>query len=233
MIRQLLKYYKRQILIDVSTQKDYFLAQGKACIGNHRRVLMNIRRMAAWARRNDIPVISTCEVYPNNNGNSFPQYCLDGTEGQKKIHYTLFNKRICFPADEHWDFPLDILYRNRQIILHNRSCDPFDEPRIERLFSEVKADTFIIIGASTETSVKSAALGLLHRGRKVFVVTDAIGSRDKAQARLALRKIEAKGAKLLETKKIAGISHLRSTGICNCEMCKKSLNHNAPVKAAI
>jgi len=36
-----------------------------------------------------------------------------------------------------------------------------------------------------------------------------------------LRKMEAKGAKLIETKRLAGISHLRQVGICNCDACQR------------
>jgi len=224
MIRQLIRMRRKQIVIDVSTQRDLLLAQGKACVGNHRRVLANIRRIMAWARRKKIPVISTCEVYPDKNGNGNGKfgYCIDGTPGQKKIHYTLLQNRASFTADNNTDLPHDILGRYKQIILHKRCLDPFDEPRIERLLSEIKFDEFIIIGACMEKAVLATALGLLQRGKKVTIITDAVGSRNKREAKLSLRKIEAKGARLIETKKLAGTSHLKSVGICDCQICNKA-----------
>jgi nicotinamidase-related amidase len=130
------------------------------------------------------------------------------------------SNRASFPADGCTDLPEDILRQYRQIILHKRCVDPFDEPRIERLLSEIRADSFILIGASTEGAVKATALGLLQRRKKVSVVVDAVGSRDKREAKLALRKMGAKGAKLIETKKLAGVSNLRQVGICDCECCQ-------------
>ena len=53
------------------------------------------------------------------------------------------------------------------------------------------------------------------------VVVDASGLHNKKQAKLALRKMEAKGAKLVETKRLAGVSHLRQVGICNCDTCQR------------
>ena len=220
MILQLFRARHNQILIDINTQKDFLLADGKACIRNHRRVLAHIRRVMAWARAGNIPVISTAEVYPNNNGNGSIQYCIDGTEGQKKIRYTLLENRINFPADGNTDLPRDMLRRYRQVILHKRCVDPFEEPRIDRLLSEVRANEFILVGASIEGAVMATALGLLQRGKKVSVVVDAVGSHNKREARLAFRKIEAKGAKLIETKKLAGTSHLRQVGICDCKSCQ-------------
>jgi len=220
MIRQLLKRRRRWILIDINTQKDFFLAGGNACINNHRKVLANVRRIMAWARRNNVRVISTCEVYPNHNGVNEVGYCIDGTDGQKKIRYTLLSNRISFPADGSTDLPADILRKYRQIVLHKRCIDPFNEPRIERLLSEVRADNFVLIGASAEGAVKATALGLLQRGKKVSVVVDAVGLLDKREAKLALRKMKAKGAKLIETKALAGVSRLRQVGICDCESCQ-------------
>ena len=82
MILQLLRARRKQILIDIDTQKDFLLAGGKACIRNHRRVLAHIRRVMAWARYRDVPIISTAEIRPN--GDDAIDCCIEGTEGQKK-----------------------------------------------------------------------------------------------------------------------------------------------------
>jgi len=220
MILQLVRARRRRVLIDVSTQRDLLLAEGKACIRNHRRILAHIRRLMAWARSRDIQVISTAEVYPDTGSELGVGYCIDGTRGQKKIRYTLLSDRISFPADGSTDFPRDILRRYRQIILHKRTIDPFEEPRIDRLLSEMRANEFILVGATAEGAVMAAALGLLQRGKKVTVVVDAVGSHNGREGRLAIRKMEAKGAKLIETRRLAGTSHLRHVGICNCKMCR-------------
>jgi len=230
MILQLFRARRRQILIDINTQRDFLLAGGKACIRNHRRVLAHIRRMIAWARYRNIPIISTCEIYPDNNGGNAVGYCIDGTVGQEKIRYTLLSNRMSFAADGSTDLPRDIVRRYRQIIFHKRCVDPFDEPRIDRLLTEVRASEFILVGASCEGAVMAAALGLLQRGKRVSVVVDAVGSHNKREAKLALRKMEAKGAKLIETRRIAGTSHLRHVGICDCESCQ-GRTKKTPVKA--
>ena len=221
MILQLARTKRKQILVDIDTQKDFLLAGGKACIGNHRRVLAHIRRVMAWARFRNIPIISTAEVHPNHNGESQNGYCIDGTDGQKKIRYTLFNNRISFAADGNTDLSRDMLRRYKQIILHKRCVDPFDEPRIDRLLSEVRANEFIIIGISLEGAVSAAALGLLQRRKHVTVIIDAVGSHNKKEAKLALRKMETKGARLIETRRLAGVSHLKHIGVCDCESCRR------------
>jgi len=188
--------------------------------------------MMAWARTNNIPIISIAEVHPNNgNGEIEFGYCIDGTEGQKKVRYTLLSNRVSFAADGHSDLPRDTLRQHRQVILHKRCVDPFEEPRIDRLLSEVRASEFILIGTGAEGAVMATALGLLQRGKKVVVVADAVGSHNKREAKLALRKVEAKGARLTETRRVAGISHLRHVGACDCESCS-GLTRKVSVRVA-
>jgi nicotinamidase-related amidase len=222
MILQMVRAKRRQVLVDINTQKDFLLADGGACIRNHRRVLAHIRRMMAWARLKNIPTISTCEIRPDEGGhNGDPRYCIDGTSGQRKISYTLMDNRIMFPADGSTDLPRDMLRRYQQIILQKRTEDPFDEPRIDRLLSELCAAEFILIGACAEGAVKAAALGLLQRDKRVAVIVDAVGYHDNREAKMAFRKMEAKGARLIETRRLAGSSHLRQVGACHCESCQR------------
>jgi nicotinamidase-related amidase len=210
----------RRFLIDIDTQRDFLLAEGGACVRNHRKVLAHIRRVMAWARRENIPIISTTEIYPNNNGASVVDYCLDGTDGQKKIPYTLHSNRMSFAADDNAFLPANLLQTHRQVILRKRSIDPFAEPRIDRLLSEVQADEFILIGAGAAGAVKATALGLLRRGKTVQIVVDAIGSHNGREAKLGLRKMQTKGARLIVTKNLAGSSRLRQVGACKCERCR-------------
>jgi len=209
--------------VDIDTQRDFLSAWGNACIRDYKKVLANIRRIMAWARLEYVPIISTAEVYSNNNSENKVGYCLDGTYGQQKIPYTLLSNRVSFPADDWNALPADLLLSHRQIILHKRCIDPFEEPRIERLLSEVKADEFILIGTCTEDAVKATALGLLHRGKNVRVIVDAVGSQTRRESILALRKMEAKGAKLILTKDIAGVSHLRDACTYKCRRSRRRI----------
>ena len=99
-------------------------------------------------------------------------------------------------ATDSTDFPREMLEQCDQVILHKRCFDPFEEPRADRLFTESVADEFILIGALTEGAIRATALGLLHREKVVTVLVDAIGSYNEKAAKLALRHMRAKGARL-------------------------------------
>lgn len=198
MIRPIASLRKKRILIDVDTQCDLFLAKGKACVHNHRSVRANIERIMAWARCAQIHVISTAQVHLSASHNR--GFCLAGTDGICKLHDTLRDRHIVFDSGDSTDWPCELLLDLDQIILCKRTEDPFEEPRAERILTEIKASEFIIIGGPTESAVLYTVLGLLQRNKTVTVITDAIGSHEKKAARLALRKMKAKGAKLIDIK---------------------------------
>ena len=223
MLLQLVRARRRQVLIDINTQRDFLLASGSACIRNHRRVLAHIRRMMAWARTNDVSIISMCDAPVNGNGS--PYHARNG--GLQKVRYTLVNNHLRFSPDNNTDLPRDMLRQYKQVILPNRCHDPFDEPRIDRLLSEIRAGEFIVIGTSVEGAVAATVLGLLQRHKAVTVVTDAVGGHDSHNAKMALRKMEAKGATMIETKRLAGTSHLRLVGVCDCDSCRRLLAKTA------
>lgn len=230
MIRPVITLRRVRVLVDIDTQQDFFLANGAATVRNHRRVLGNIRRIVAWARVKNLRMISTAQVY---HPHDHVGYCLEGTDGQKKLRYTIRNKYKRFAADGCTDLPREILLHNDQVILNKRGPNPFDEPRADRMLSELRADEFVLFGALTEGAIKDTALGLLARRKHVVVVTDAVGSHNKEAAEVALRQMAAKGAKLTDTKAICGTSCLKIVGACSCDRCQghfAEIAAKAPVK---
>ncbi|MDH4203198.1 MAG: isochorismatase family protein [Phycisphaerae bacterium] len=226
MIRPILTLRKKRILIDVDTQRDLFLAEGNACVRNHRRVLANIRRVMAWTRRDQIRLISTVQCHNPSNGHN-GDFCVSGTLGVCKIPYTLRNRRVTFDSSDTTDFPRDVLRNYDQLILCKRTIDPFEEPRAERVLTEVKASEFIVIGGPTESSVLYTVLGLLTRGKSVTVIVDALGSHEKSAADIALRKMQAKGARLTDSKLLFGNSRLQLVNACECERCRGRVHSSA------
>ena len=218
MIRPIITLRRKRILIDVDTQKDYFLADGAACVRNHRRVLANIRRVMAWARHKNVRVISTSLSYDKNEGDH--DCCVEGTPGQDRIRYTKRAKSIIFSADGCTDLQRQILQNYDQVILEKRCPNPFNEPRAERMLSELRIDEFIVIGAVTEEAVKATVLGLLARQKNVTLLVDSIGSHNKNAAEIAIRQMEAKGAKLAEIKILVGPTNLKLVGACKCDRCQ-------------
>ena len=198
----------RRLLIDVDTQFDLLSANGQGFEG----VLRNIRRVVAWARKEQIPIISTVMVRRIGDAMILDgrDVCIEGTSGQQKIPYTLVGSRIVYGPEAQTDMPRHILREYRQVIFEKCVQDPFSHPRADRLLSEVRADEFIVFGMGLETAIKATVLGLQHRKKSVTLITDAscVGGDDKRAVSLALRQMEAKGAKLTVAEQLVGRGHL-------------------------
>lgn len=189
---------RKRVIIDVDTQRHFFRARGIVCVQNYRGVLANIRRVVEWARLKNIPMISTVQIH--NGNHAYSNSCFIGIKDQKKLRYTLRKRYTSFDANDRTDLPPGLLEQYDQVIFYKRCFDPFEEPRADRMLSELQADEFILIGAVTEGAVKATALGLLARQKNVTVLVDAIGSYDKMVGETTLRQIWERGAKLTKTK---------------------------------
>ncbi|MHC4645310.1 MAG: 6-phosphogluconolactonase [Planctomycetota bacterium] len=197
MIRWIFPSRPRRVVVDIDTQRCFFADNGKVRIRDNRAVLANIRRVMAWTRLKRINVISTIQVPANNACRC--NLCAGNANGLEKIGCTLRTRRTQFDATDCTDLPIEILEQYDQVIFCKRCVDPFEEPRADRMLTELKADEFILIGSLIEGAIKATALGLLARRKNVRVLVDAACSNNKRAARLALRHIRAKGAKLTDT----------------------------------
>ena len=195
---------QKRVIVDIDTQKCFFLNNSQTNFRNNRTVLANIRRVMAWARLKHIYVVSTKQV---------PLCYFDFRKGDAKefdkIGYTLRNRRIQFDATDCTDLPIEILEQYDQVILCKRCIDPFEEPRADRMLTELEADEFILIGSLVESAIRATALGLMARQKNVKVLIDATCSGNKTAAKTALLQIKAKGAQLLETQTLLGTSALQ------------------------
>lgn len=193
----------KRVVVDVDTQRCFLPGNGEANVQNNRTIIANIRRVMAWTRLNNIYVVST-KLVPV----CYFDFRGGGIHNLDKISYTLRNRRIQFDATDCTDLPIEILEQYDQVILCKRCIDPFEEPRADRMLTELEADEFILIGSLIESAIRATALGLLARRKNVKVLIDAICSRDQAAAKIALQQIRTKGAKLLETRTLVGSSAL-------------------------
>ena len=87
-----------------------------------------------------------------------------------------------------------------QILLEKQTLDIFESHHAEALLDRLPRDAeFIVFGVVTEYCVRLAAKGLLERGRRVAVVSDAIETLNPAEARRTMKELTALGAETITT----------------------------------
>jgi len=153
----------------------------------------------AWTKRNSVPIVSSIESHRpfELSDSGYPIHCVDGSDGQDKLDFTIFPLHARVESDNTLSVPIDLFGRYQQVIFRKRTDDLLGNPKADRLLSYLPVREYILFGTGIECSVKALALALLTRGKQVSVVVDACGFWNRATADLALRQIAAKGAKLV------------------------------------
>lgn len=200
-----------RVIIDLNTQCDLLLPKGALPVSNRNAILPNIRKLMNWARLRQVSILSTLESRRAGEcSRGMPPYCLDRTPGQRKVPFTLMPRRIVFFGDNTLDMPLDVFRRYQQVIFTKRTPDFLSNPKADRLVQSFSPNHYIVFGVVTEHCVKAAVLAMLARNHRVAVVTDACGFWSAADADLAMRQMDAKGAVLVKADElIAGLADER------------------------
>lgn len=188
------------VLVDLNTQRDLCAADGACPVTNHAELILALRRVIAWTKRNHAPIISSIESRREWELSDYTPTgvcCIDGTQGQRKIDFTILPQCARIEADNTLAIPLDLFGRYQQVIFRKRSDDLLENPKADRFLTQLLVGEFIVFGNGLEGAVKSLVLALLAREKPVTVLYDACGYWNKATAELALRQIIAKGARLL------------------------------------
>jgi len=189
------------IFWEVDAQADFMLPGGKLYVPGAEKIIPNIERLVRGAADAGIFLVSSGDAHPEGDPEfqRFPPHCLRGTPGARIIPEGLAKNSRTIPNDSSRSVPEDIL-RSPQVVIEKQSLDVFDNPRTIELVDRLGADAeYVVFGVVTEYCVRCAAKGLLERGRKVSVVTDAIEALDEAAGKNALAELQALGARMIAT----------------------------------
>lgn len=167
-------------------------------MANLAQVLPPLRRMMAWIKWHGIPLVSSMDSHRATevSDSGYPICCFDGSNGQRKLDFTLVRRYIRVEFDNTLSIPLDPFETHQQLLFRQRTDDLLSNPKAERFLNQVPTDEFLVFGNSLELAVKALALGLLTQDKKVAVVADACGVWNRDEADLAIRLLEAKGARI-------------------------------------
>ena len=111
----------------------------------------------------------------------------------------LTEKYVTVPNEATAKLPADF-EQFHQIVLEKQTLDIFESHHAETLLGRLPRDAeFVVFGVVTEFCVRLAAKGLLERGRRVAVVSDAIETLNKHEARRTMAELRALGATTITT----------------------------------
>lgn len=187
------------VVLDINTQWDFCDPKGAFPVTHLRELIPQFRHVIAWTKRNYVPIVSSIEAHRpfELSDSGYPIHCVDGSDGQHKLDFTILPLHAWVEVDNTLSIPMDLFGRYQQVIFSKRTDDLLDNPKADRLLSNLPVREYLLFGTGVECSVKALALALLTRGKQVSVVVDACGYWNRATADLALRQVSAKGARLV------------------------------------
>jgi nicotinamidase/pyrazinamidase len=192
---------KKVIFWQVDAQEDFIMPGGKLYVPGAERLLHNIRRLTDAARQGRVLLISHGCIHAKDDPEfaQFPPHCIRETPGAKHVPEALTEKFITVPNEASAQLPPDLSHFH-QIVLEKQTLDIFESRHAEALLERLPRDAeYIVFGVVTEYCVRLAAKGLLERGRRVAVVSDAIETLNKDEARRAMAELAALGAETITT----------------------------------
>lgn len=182
------------IFWDVDTQVDFISPDGKLYVPGAEKLIPNWKRLTDFAAQKGILVLGDVDAHrpDDEEFKVFPPHCLAGTPGQRKIPETTLPRQYLIP-NRKVELRRD-LSAYQQVILEKQTLDVFSNPNLEDLLRLLGPEPEVVVyGVVTECCVDLVARGLLQRGYRVRLVTDATRHWDEAKAQATLKLVEDKG----------------------------------------
>jgi nicotinamidase/pyrazinamidase len=191
---------REHILWEVDTQADFMRPGGKLYVPGAEKLLPNIRRLTDLARQDRLFLVSHgCFHTPDDpEFKMFPPHCVKGTAGAEFVPEALTSKILRVPNEPSAEIP-ENMFAYQQILLEKQTLDIFESRHAEALVRRLGDPHFYVFGVVTEYCVNFAARGLLHHGKRVSVVEDAVETLSSEAGCEAMEELNALGAEIVNT----------------------------------
>ena len=186
---------------EVDTQADFMLPGGKLYVPGAEKRIAQMKRLVDAARAGKVFLISSTDQHATDDPEfqRFPAHCVRGTSGAEILPELAAEKLFRIPNEKNFSIPSN-LDDFQQVVIEKQTLDVFDNPNTERLVARFPREAeFVVFGVVTEFCVNLAAKGLLDRGCRVALVTDAIETIEPREGERTLSELARQGARLITT----------------------------------
>jgi len=186
-------------------------ATGKLYVGDSEAIIPNLAALTSYAHDRGIRIVASAD--DNEPGHreltgtpdfqeSFPEHCMRGTPGQRKIPETTLRNPLVLEPD--LPIPAGVRAHHGDFLLHKHWFDVFTNPHVVPLLQLLDPSDIVLYGVALDVCNRFAIEGLLlHRPMaRIHLVTDATRAIKPESSAALLKDWERRGVKLVATKDV-------------------------------
>lgn len=204
-----------EIFWDVDTQYDFMRADGRLYVPGSEEIIPVLKRLTQHAHRHRIRIVASADDHvpghrelsaQPNWTETFPEHCMRGTPGQRKIPEThLRNPLVIEPEPQDPAALLErVLSHEGNILFHKHWFDVFTNPNVLPVVDALAPERIVLYGVALDVCNRYAIEGFLeHRpGIPITLVTDATRAIRAEQTETLLEDWRRRGVALAESDEI-------------------------------
>ncbi len=168
---------------NVDTQVDFVEPDGKLYVPGAEQLKPIWTAITAFAAQQDIRVVNTADFHYKNSLElsdtpdfitTFPEHCMAHTRGAAFVSATIPDNPVVYRWDKAYDSLQEVL-KHRNIVICKDAFDVFSgNPYTDRIVEMLAPSVIVVYGVTTNVCVNDAVIGLAQRGKKVYVIDEAI-----------------------------------------------------------
>ncbi|MHC4182702.1 MAG: cysteine hydrolase family protein [Planctomycetota bacterium] len=188
--------------IDIDTQFDFMNPEGTFYVPNAEDIVDNVEKLFDYAKAHKIKILSSIDAHRIDDPEfqSFPSHCVKDTPGNKKIEATTCKDSIVIENKR--QYISETVLNHEQIIVEKQSFDIFDNINVDKVIINLDVSDYVVFGVTTDYCIKAAVLGLIRRGYKVSLVTDAVKAATQEGETEALNEMRDAGVVFVSTQDV-------------------------------
>ncbi len=192
----------KTVFVDIDTQFDFMNPKGSLYVRDAEEIIDNLRRLFNYAKEHKMKILSSMDAHKVDDPEFriFPPHCVKNTPGNQKIEATKCKNNIIIENIKQ-GINEDIL-NYEQIIVESQSFDIFDNTNTDKIVIQLDASDYVVFGVATDYCVKVAVLGLMRRGYKTSLVTDAVKAITREGEKEALKEMRDAGVVFVSTQDV-------------------------------
>ncbi len=195
-----------EIFWDVDTQYDFMHADGLLYVPGSEEIIPILKRLSDFAHRKGIRIVASADDHvpghPELSGTpdfltTFPDHCMRGTPGQRKIAATRLRNPLVFEPvkQDPRAVAAQVRAHGGAILFHKYTFDVFTNPNVLPVVDALAPSRIVLYGVALDVCNRYAVEGLLHHRPDIplTLVTDAVRAIHPDTGAALLEKWERRG----------------------------------------